>query len=184
MTIDAPAPYVRTLQDTTRDAARRLSELSDPVITWRPSPAAWSIKEIIGHLIDSAANNHQRFVRAADQDDLVFPGYEQNRWVRVQAYDSAPWNELVTLWATYNQHLARVMAAVPSSVRERRHARHNLHEIGWRPFPADQPATLDDLMHDYVLHLEHHLAQVHDRLRGAHAASIAAAAGDAAARDA
>jgi hypothetical protein len=49
--------------------------------------------------------------------------------------------------------------------------RHNLHEIGWRPFPSDEPATLDQLMHDYVLHLAHHLAQVRDRERGAMAAS-------------
>jgi hypothetical protein len=67
------------------------------------------------------------------------------------------------------------MAAVPASVRERRHARHNLHEIGWRSFSADEPATLDELMHDYVVHLEHHLAQVRDRIRGAEAAAAAGA---------
>ena len=150
MATSAPADYVRQLEATTRDAARWLSELPEPVITWKPSPTAWCIKEIIGHLVDSAANNHQRFVRAGDQDHLVFPGYEQNQWVRVQAYDRAPWDELVTLWATYN-----------------------LHEIGWRSFPADQPATLDDLMHDYVLHLEHHLTQVRDRIRGAEASGRA-----------
>ena len=170
MTLDATADYVRTLQTTARDAAVWLSELPGPVIMWRPKPGAWSIKEIIGHLIDSAANNHQRFVRAEKQDDLVFPGYEQDDWVRVQAYHRAPWTELVTLWEAYNQHLARVMSAVPANVRERRHQRHNLDEIGWRPFSADEPATLDDLMHDYVLHLEHHLSQVRDRVRGAEAA--------------
>lgn len=169
MSTAAPTDYVRQLEATTRDAARWLSGLPEPVITWKPSPTAWCIKEIIGHLVDSAANNHQRFVRAGDQDHLVFPGYEQNQWVRVQAYDRAPWDELVTLWATYNLHLARVMTSVPASVRDRRHERHNLHEIGWRSFPADQPATLDDLMHDYVLHLEHHLTQVRDRVRGAEA---------------
>jgi hypothetical protein len=169
MTIDAPAGYVLQLESTTRDAARWLAELPDAVTMWKPAPTAWCIKEIIGHLVDSAANNHHRFVRAGEQDDLVFPGYEQDRWVRVQRYDRAPWNELVTLWATYNQHLARVMATVPADVRERRHNRHNLDQIGWRPFSAEQPATLDDLMHDYVLHLEHHLAQVRDRVRGAEA---------------
>ena len=172
MTIQS-TDYVRTLQVTTSDAAHWLSQLPEPVITWRPTPTAWCIKEIIGHLIDSAANNHQRFVRAEQQEDLVFPGYAQEDWVRVQAYDAAPWNDLVTLWATYNQHLARVMAAVPAGVRERKHERHNLHEIGWRPFPADEPATLGDLMHDYVLHLEHHLSQVRDRIRGAQAAAAA-----------
>src|SRR5688572_14219163 len=173
MTIDTAADYVRQLQSTTRDAAQWLVDLPDAVITWRPQPTAWCIKQIIGHLVDSAANNHQRFVRAEPQGDLVFPGYAQDEWVRVQVYDAAPWGELVGLWASYNQHLARVMAAVPATVRERRHSRHNLHEIGWRSFPADQPATLDDLMHDYVLHLEHHLSQVRDRVRGAKATAAA-----------
>ena len=174
MTTDTTASYVRELQSTTRDAARWLESLPDPVVTWRPKPTAWSIKEIIGHLIDSAANNHQRFVRAEQQGNLVFPGYAQEDWVRVQAYDAAPWAELVTLWEAYNQHLARVMATVPTNVRETKHARHNLHEIGFRPHAADQPATLDDLMHDYVIHLEHHLAQVRDRVRGASAAAASA----------
>jgi hypothetical protein len=111
-------------------------------------------------------------VRAAQQDDLVFPGYEQDYWVRVQRYAAAPWNEIVTLWHTYNLHLARVMAAVPADVRYRRHDRHNLHVLGWQPYAADQPATLDDLMRDYVRHLEHHLAQARDRVREAEMTSV------------
>lgn len=163
-----PVPeYARALEKTTNDAAHWLASLPESVVTWRPKPGAWSAKEIIGHLIDSATNNHQRFVRAGSQTDLVFPGYAQDEWVRVQAYDAAPWSALVTLWQMYNLHLARVMAAVPPTVRERKHDTHNLHQIGFRPFAADQPATLADLMHDYVVHLEHHLAQVRDRVRNA-----------------
>jgi len=60
-----------------------------------------------------------------------------------------------------------VMAAVPGDVRYRKHDRHNLDQLGWQPYAADQPATLDDLMHDYVLHLKHHLSQVRDRERDA-----------------
>jgi hypothetical protein len=170
MPIDQAAPYAHALRSTTLDVAPWLAALPHAVIAWRPAPTAWSIREIIGHLVDSAANNHQRFVRAEQQTDLVFSGYDQEHWVRAQAYDAAPWAELVTLWAAYNQHLARIMATVPPRVRERRHERHNLHQVGWRPFAADTPATLDDLMHDYVLHLDHHLAQVRDRVRGAEAA--------------
>jgi hypothetical protein len=163
--------YIRELETTVDDAAAWLLDLPESTVTWRPTPTAWSIKEIIGHLIDSAANNHGRFVRAASQADLVFPGYAQDEWVRVQRYATAPWSEIVSLWRAYNRHLARVMAAVPADVRYREQVRHNLHEISWRPFPSDEPATLDQLMHDYVLHLAHHLAQVRDRERGAMAAS-------------
>ena len=113
-----------------------------------------------GHLIDSAAHNHQRFVRARWQDDLVFNGYQQDQWVATQGYQAAPWLELVDLWASYNFHLARVMRDVPESVRFREHARHNLDELAWQTVPRDRPATLDFFMRDYVAHLQHHLRQI------------------------
>ena len=165
--------YIRSLESVTRETAANLRALPEPIVAWQPKPGAWSIKEIIGHLIDSATNNHQRFVRAASQADLVFQGYAQDEWVRVQSYDSAPWNELVSLWESYNLHIARVMAAIPARVRELKHAQHNFHQIGFRDFKADEPVTLDDLMYDYVLHLEHHLAQIRDRQAGAESAGRA-----------
>ena len=137
MSAASPMDYVRSLESITRETAATLRELPESTVTWKPRPTAWSIKEIIGHLIDSAANNHQRFVRAQQQPDLVFHGYAQDEWVRIQAYDSAPWRELVALWESYNLHIARVMAGVPASVRDRRQARHNFHEIGFREFKAD-----------------------------------------------
>ena len=126
----------------------------------RPAPGKWSAKEIVGHLIDSAANNHQRFVRARWQDDLVFSGYAQNDWVTAQRYQDAPWPELVTLWRDYNRHLARVMEGIPEGVRSREHRRHNLHEIAWQTVQASEPATLDYFMRDYVGHLHHHVSQI------------------------
>ena len=163
MTSVSPPDYIRTLESITRATAASLRELPESVITWRPRTGAWSIKEIIGHLVDSAANNHQRFVRAEQQTELIFQGYAQDEWVRIQSYETAPWNELVALWESYNLHIARVMAAVPASIRDHKHAKHNYHQIGFRDFKPDQAVTLDDLMYDYVLHLEHHLAQVRDR---------------------
>ena len=91
----------------------RLRDLADDGTTRRPAPGKWSPREIIGHLIDSASNNHQRFVRASFQDDLVFAGYDQDRWVAMQRYQEARWEDLLTLWASFNRHLARVMASDP-----------------------------------------------------------------------
>jgi hypothetical protein len=146
---------------TTVDAARaRLERVEESDAARRPGAGKWSAKEIIGHLIDSASNNHQRFLRARWQDDLVFSRYEQDAWVSAQDYQSAPWLELLELWSTYNRHLARVMRGTPESVRLRAHVRHNLHELAWRPVPREQPASLDDFMRDYVGHLEHHLRQI------------------------
>jgi hypothetical protein len=138
----------------------RLLALPDSEAGKAPLPGKWSPKQVIGHLIDSASNNHQRFVRAQFKDDLIFPGYEQDAWVEAQRYDSAPWPELVGLWQLYNLHLARLIEATPASIRLESRDRHNLHELAWQPIPERQTTTLEYFMADYVEHLKHHLAQV------------------------
>jgi hypothetical protein len=156
--------YVDDLQVTVTRVSRTLAAVPDELACHRPSPGKWSPKEIVGHLVDSAANNHQRFVRAQFQDDLIFPGYAQDAWVSAQRYQEAPWPPLVTLWREFNFHLARVMESIPDAIRLRRHTRHNLHELAWRPVPAAEPATLDYFMRDYVGHLHHHLDQIASHL--------------------
>ena len=124
------------------------------------APGKWSRKEIVGHLIDSASNNHQRFVRAQFTDDLLCASYDQETWVASQRYQSAPWRELVALWSGFNLHLARVIEAIPDEIRSRPRIRHNLHEVAFRTVPANEPTTLEYFMRDYVAHLEHHLEQI------------------------
>ena len=157
MTEPQPAMRLRAAVST---AEALLASLDDTATQKRPAPGKWSPREILGHLIDSASNNHQRFVRAGSQDDLIFRGYEQDYWVEVQDYQRAPWRELMLLWASFNRHLARVMEAIPEDVRLRSHRRHNLHEVAWRAVPETEPATLQYFMNDYVDHLEHHLSQI------------------------
>jgi len=152
--------YVTRLHAVLDAAEPLLTAMPDDATAQCPAPGKWSPREIIGHLIDSASNNHQRFVRAAWQDDLVFNGYDQDRWVSLQDYQHASWKELVTLWAIFNRHIARVMSAIPTDVRTRVHTKHNLHDVAWRPVAEHEPATLDFFMDDYVGHLEHHLRQV------------------------
>lgn len=125
---------------------RRLTEVD---VTASRGPGKWIGKEILGHLIDSAANNHQRFVRAPFDVPFVWPGYEQNAWVSAQRYRDRPWTELVELWAALNRHVAYAVEAVPASALQTRCT------IG-----GDEPVTLDWLMRDYLRHLRHHLAQI------------------------
>lgn len=158
---DVPAS-ARRLVDAVRRATAALLALDERATSRRPAPGKWSPREIIGHLVDSASNNHQRFVRVRERDDLVVDGYEQDAWVAAQRYQEAPWNELVLLWMTYNRHLARLIAATPAADRTRARHPHNLHLRAFRAVPADQPVTLEHFMNDYVDHLEHHLAQVLD----------------------
>jgi len=154
---------MKTVEDRLRDAVRgampRLLAIDDARASRRPAPGKWSVKEVIGHLVDSASNNHQRFVRALFTQDLVFPGYEQDAWVSSQRYADAPWNEVAGLFFAFNLHLARVIAAMPPEERTRPRARHNLHQIASKPVPETEPATLEYFMADYVDHLEHHLRQ-------------------------
>jgi hypothetical protein len=126
----------------------------------RPGQGRWSAQEILGHLIDSAANNHARFVLAPGRSDLLFDGYDQEEWVRVQSYDTADWPTLVALWRAYNLHLAHVMRVIPAEARTAPRATHSLDRIAFRPVPPGEPATLEYLMEDYVVHLRHHLEQI------------------------
>ena len=145
---------------TVEEASARLLSMTDEEAAARPAPGKWSAKEVIGHLIDSATNNHQRFVRAQFKEDLVFDGYAQEDWVRVQRYDAEPWPQLINLWRFYNLHLAHVMSHAPEGERLRPRREHNLHEIGFAPFSPDAPGTLEHLMGDYVEHLKSHLRQI------------------------
>jgi hypothetical protein len=142
-----------------------LEVISDADASLPRAPGKWSRKEIVGHLIDSASNNHERFVRAQFTDDLICPTYDQEAWVRTQRYRDASWIELVLLWAHFNLHLARVMEAVPSEDRTRPRTRHNLHQVGFRTVAESEPATLEYFMQDYVVHLEHHLRQIFETIR-------------------
>jgi DinB family protein len=150
----------KSLIDSVERARPRLAKIDEALSARHPAPGKWSPREIIGHLIDSAQNNHGRFVRAQLSDDLVFPGYAQNEWVRLQGYNERDWSELVELWARYNVHISHVIERTPSEIATRPRRKHNLHEVAWKTVPADEPATLAYFMADYVGHLEHHLRQI------------------------
>jgi hypothetical protein len=152
--------YVSELRDAVERATPALRGMSDAEARRPLKPGKWCAREVIGHLIDSASNNHQRFVRAQLKDDLIFDGYEQDAWVSLQHYGEAPWTELIDLWRNFNLHIARVMQLASKDERLRKRARHNLDQLAWKPISRDEPATLDYFMRDYVGHLEHHLEQI------------------------
>ena len=145
------------LRRAVEGALPALRALDDAASARRPAPGKWSPRELVGHLVDSASNNHQRFVRARFQDDLVFPGYDQDAWVAAQGYATAPWGELVELWRLFNLHLARVFESTPPALAQRAVTRHSFDRIAFRTVAAGEPATLAFFAADYVAHLRHHL---------------------------
>jgi hypothetical protein len=120
---------------------------SDQTLATRVNPKKWSRKEILGHLIDSACNNQQKFVRMMQQPALDFPGYRQDDWVAVQDWANADWEGMVSLWA--NRHLAYLISNVTP---DRLSNTIQIEGVG--------PFTLGFVMSDYVEHLKHHLRQI------------------------
>ncbi len=125
-------------------AAMKEQDVSNPA-----APGRWSKKEILGHLIDSASNNHQRFVRALSDGRLEFPPYAQNEWVESQDYADESWRLLVDLWSAFNLHLAHIIAGIPPEKMDTQ------CKVGDK-----EPVRLEDLIADYVKHMEHHLKQI------------------------
>jgi hypothetical protein len=136
-------------------AAEHWRNLPEQMLRFRPSSDAWSVKEIIGHLIDSASNNHHRFVRLQLTEHLTFPDYGQDNihWVKIQNYQDRAWTELLDFWRHFNHQLAHIICMVDSSCLLNR----------WQ-VDAKTSVTLFDLMTDYLRHLKDHLNQISDTL--------------------
>ena len=131
------------------EVADRLRQIDETTASLRPSPGKWSKKEILGHLIDSAANNHQRFVRLQLSGRIDLPGYDGDEWVRVQRYQDRPWGEIIDLCQMYNTQLAAVIRHVDSKA---------LRSV-WHT-PDGNDLDLEFIIRDYVVHLRHHLDQI------------------------
>ncbi len=124
---------------------------SRPTEWWDEAWAAgkWQRRQVLGHLIDSASNNHQRFVRAVIQDCYEGPGYDQEACVRVERFDTAPIEVLIALFCSYNRLLVHVASHFPPEKLG------TICRVGAYP-----ETTLGELATDYLAHLEHHLRQI------------------------
>lgn len=141
------------------EAINKLSQIIDDVRqlkgqdidwTYKASPAKWSKKEVIGHLIDSAQINLQRFVRCTYEQNFRLT-YEQVEWVAAAHYQDADINELIELWALLNLQIVRVLNNYPSN-------RLNARCDNSKQEPNLQ--TVEWLAADYVDHMSHHLKDI------------------------
>jgi hypothetical protein len=134
-TIEQELPNLRALTEAQASLAR--------------APGKWCPKEELGHLIDSAANNHIRFVRGALEPEIQGPGYAQDDWVRLHGYRTMPWDAIVDFWFVYNRFLLGLVERIPEA-RLRSQC-----SIG-----TNAPVTLEFLIDDYILHMQHHVDQL------------------------
>lgn len=114
----------------------------------RPRPGKWSKKEILGHLIDSACNNHQRFVRI-QFEEMPRIIYDQDNWNACSYYQQRDKNQLVAFWEIYNKQLLELVTRIPAGLLTREGVSGN-----------GKRYTLAWYITDYVVHMEHHLRQL------------------------
>ena len=130
-------------------ATQRLATITATEATRRPEPKAWSKKEELGHLVDSAINNYARLIRTQHQDHPALPGYAQDIWVERGGYQERDWRELISLWSVVNQHMLQAAKRVPAAALSRECT------IGDGPV-----ITLGFVIEDYVDHMVHHLEHI------------------------
>lgn len=109
----------------------------------------WTRKQIVGHLLDSAANNRQRFVRAAAAGSFEGPNYEQEAWVAAHGYADQSWATLLRWWKVEHEILAAVVDCIPE---ERLDA---TCVVG-----GNAPVSLRFLIEDYISHHRGHMKQL------------------------
>ena len=126
-----------------------LSEIGDDNMSDKPLPNKWSKKEIIGHLIDSATNNHQRFVRG-QFENIPEIRYDQDKWNEYNFYQQIDSVQIILFWTTYNKQLFEIIKRIPTGNLKKQ---IRVGEI---------LLTIEFLIVDYVEHLEHHLKQIID----------------------
>lgn len=141
---------IKKLELHLQSVPTKIQKIPLEILEHKPLPHKWSKKEILGHLVDSAQNNWRRFVEAQYSKDFYqVHGYNQDEYVRINAYQQMPLQEVVQTWITLNQRIVNVWEQIPTE------------KLATKVINTDGTAsTLQWWITDYVQHLEHHLRQI------------------------
>jgi hypothetical protein len=131
-------------------ASERLDHITEEQARETYHGGSWSRKQVLGHLCDSAVNNHNRFVRASLQDEYSGPTYEQQAWVDRLGWAEVPWMDLLRYWRTYNEVLTHLVARIPI----------DKYPVQCVIIGYDREFTLESLIVDYLDHMSHHVEQI------------------------
>lgn len=149
-----------TLHGILRAAAQMLVKFDDNFLSSPLAPGKWSPIQILGHLTDSAYNNHRRFLMAADQDHLRFAGYNQEAWVIRNGYQQRETAEVIETFRAAQHHLAEMLFHLPEELLNRKTREHDFDKMAMRPVQKGAESCLGFLIEDYLFHLVHHLKQI------------------------
>lgn len=161
--------YAEKLNRIISSASSKIRDMDTSELNHKPAPQKWSKKEILGHLIDSAYNNHQRLVRTEKQGNMVFQGYDQDDWVIKNNYQNREIAEVLQSWVVIQNHFSLAVAAVAENVLYKKTKDHNFFTISMNKITEGEASSLSYLIWDYTFHLEHHLGQiipVYNRING------------------
>ena len=145
----------RDLEAIVNDFYQKYKDLTDVITSRSPGNDEWNLKEIVGHLVDSACNNHQRFVRLQIVDELVFPDYgsDNSRWIRIAGYNELKFKDILLLWKQYNIVIGNIIKKVDSDKLD------NCWVLN------GNRVTLKFLMTDYLRHVRDHVKQFEGTLK-------------------
>jgi hypothetical protein len=133
-----------------------LSSLPAETITQRRNSQNRTIKQIVGHMIDSATNNTHRTVHLQYQESpFHFPNYatfgNNDRWIAIQNYQEEDWNDLIQLWKYSNLHFAHIIKNINKE-------KLNNEWIA----SADSNISLKDMVSDFPMHFKLHLGEINE----------------------
>lgn len=140
------------LQNNIDSVPAKFLKYSEEELRKKPATNKWSKKEILGHLIDSATNNHHRFVKSQFGGDPFFVNsYSQDDWVNTENFNEMDTKFLVEFWKMYNMHLHWIMMHFPEN------------KLMIKCKAEDQTELKENILYlivDYVDHMDHHLKQI------------------------
>lgn len=137
---------IQQLENIITEYTPQLQRIAPEELVYKVSPAKWSNKEVIGHLIDSAQNNIRRFV-VGQYEDKPYIVYAQDTWVAAADYQNYPIDDLINLWVLVNKHIVILWKNLPASAENNEVQTQAVHTIKW-------------LAEDYNKHLLHHLHKI------------------------
>lgn len=131
-----------------------LRELSPDIVSLRRNIQNRSIRQIVGHMVDSASNNTHRIVHLQYQESPIsFPDYanlgNNDRWIAIQNYQDEDWNVLVSLWTATHRHIAYVITQVDPG---------KLDSV-WISALGVQ-VSLQDMITDFPRHFKLHISEI------------------------